>query len=40
MWIVKVDSRNKTYEEYPVKETGTQWSQEIMNLIGALDKNE
>jgi hypothetical protein len=38
--IVKVDSRNKTYEEYPLKETGAQWSQEIMNLIGKLDKNE
>jgi len=38
--IVKVDSRNKTYEEYPVKETGAQWSQEIMNLIGELDKHE
>ena len=38
--IVKVDSRNKTYEEYPLKETGAQWSQEIMNLIGELDKNE
>ncbi len=38
--IVKVDSRNKTYEEYSLNETGAQWSQEIMNLIGELDKHE
>ena len=38
--ILKVDSRNKDYEEYALNETGAQWSRQIMDLIEALDKNQ
>lgn len=38
--ILKVDSRNKDYEEYDLNETGAQWSRQIMDLIEALDKNQ
>ena len=38
--ILKVDSRNRDYEEYALNETGAQWSRQIMDLIEALDKNQ
>ena len=37
--VLRVDSQTRRYEEYPLKKTGPQWSAEIMDLIGALDKN-
>ena len=38
--VLRVDSQNRDYEEYPLNETGAQWSREIMDLIEALDKNQ
>jgi len=38
--ILKVDSRNRAYQEYPLKESGAQWSREIMDLFDALDRRE
>ncbi len=38
--MVRVNSRTGDYEEYTVNGTGSDWSSKIMELIGALDRNE
>lgn len=37
--VLRVNSQTGEYDEYPIKGTGSQWSSEIMELIGALDIN-
>ena len=38
--VLKVDSRSREYVEYPLEETGADWSGKIMDLIESLDKPE
>ena len=37
--MLRVDSRTGNYEDYAVSGSGADWSAQIMELIGALDKN-
>ena len=37
--MLRVDSRTGSYEEYTFNGSGANWSAQIMDLIGALDKN-
>jgi len=37
--MLRVDSRTGSYEEYAFNGSGANWSAQIMDLIGALDKN-
>jgi len=38
--LLRVNSSTGEYDEYPIDGTDSQWSSKIMDLIGALDKNE
>ena len=38
--LLRVDSAGKSFEEFPLSGNPMTWSQEIMELVGRLDKNE